>query len=91
MTALFCTFLVVNLVAFLQMAIDKRLAEKSKRRISEAQLIIPTLLGGIVGTLMGMLAFRHKTKKRSFQLKLLFALTLFAGTAGFIYSRGSIQ
>lgn len=70
---------IVNSVAFVQMAIDKRLAEKQRHRISEAQLIAPTLFGGFPGVLLGMLLFRHKTKKRSFQLKLLFALFLFLG------------
>ncbi len=68
-----------NLIAFIQMAVDKRLAVKQRRRISEAQLIAPTLFGGFPGILLGMLAFRHKTRKRSFQLKLLVALIIFAG------------
>ncbi len=68
-----------NSVAFVQMTIDKRLAEKQRHRFSEAQLIAPTLFGGFPGVLLGMLLFRHKTKKRSFQLKLLFALFLFLG------------
>lgn len=68
-----------NLIAFIQMAVDKRLAVKQRRRIPEAQLIAPTLFGGFPGILLGMLAFRHKTRKRSFQLKLLVALIIFAG------------
>lgn len=72
-------FLIANIIALFQMAADKRLAVKQKARISEAQLIAPALLGGFPGIVLGMLLFRHKTKKRSFQLKLLFALILFAG------------
>ncbi len=71
--------LAANLIAFLQMGIDKRQAKKSKRRISEAQLIGPTLLGGILGIFVGMLVFRHKTKKTSFHVKLVFAFILFCG------------
>jgi len=78
--------LAANLVAFLQMAIDKRLAAKQRRRIPEAQLIAPALLGGFPGILLGMLLYRHKTKKRGFQLKLLLALVAFAGTV-YIYSQ----
>ena len=70
-----------NLIAFLQMAIDKRQAEKGKRRISESQLILPTLFGGVLGVVAGMLAFRHKTKKKTFQLKLYFAVVVFIITA----------
>ena len=61
----------MNIFAFIQMAIDKRLAVKNQRRIPEAQLIAPALLGGCPGIVLGMICFRHKTKKRSFQLKLL--------------------
>ena len=67
-----------NLIAFLQMGIDKYLSRTKKRRISEAQLIAPTLFGGILGTLLGMFIFRHKTKKGSFQRKLSCAFLLFA-------------
>ena len=32
---------------------------------------------GIIGVIAGMLVFRHKTAKRSFQIKLAFAFALF--------------
>ncbi|MDZ8120135.1 DUF1294 domain-containing protein [Pontiella agarivorans] len=67
-----------NLGAFIQMAIDKRLAIKERRRIPEAQLIAPTFFGGFPGILLGMLVFHHKTQKRSFQLKLLIAVIIFS-------------
>ena len=70
--------LVANLIAYAQMAIDKQHAVKHRRRISETQLVLPVVIGGFLGALLGMLAFRHKTKKRSFHLKLLFALILFS-------------
>ncbi|MEE9367491.1 MAG: DUF1294 domain-containing protein [Pontiella sp.] len=73
--------IVANLIAFLQMAIDKRLAIKGKWRISEVQLILPTLFGGIIGVLLGMLAFRHKTKKTRFQIKLALAIAIFLAVA----------
>lgn len=76
-----------NLIAFVQMAIDKRLATKQKNRISEAQLIAPTLFGGIVGVLLGMMLFRHKTVKKSFQLKLFLAFLLFCAIAYFLITQ----
>lgn len=81
MSNLIYILLIANLIAFIQMAIDKRLAVKQKRRIPEAQLIAPTLFGGFPGVLLGMILFRHKTVKRSFQFKLLLALILFIGIA----------
>lgn len=76
-----------NLIGFLQMALDKQLARKRARRIPEAQLITPTLFGGLVGILIGMIAFRHKTIKRSFQLKLASATLLFGATLFLYLSR----
>lgn len=76
-----------SLIAFVQMGIDKRLAVKQKNRIPEAQLIAPTLFGGIVGVLLGMILFRHKTVKKSFQLKLLLVFILFCAIAYFLITR----
>jgi uncharacterized membrane protein YsdA (DUF1294 family) len=76
-----------NGIAFVQMAIDKRLAVKQKNRIPEAQLIAPTLFGGFPGVLLGMILFRHKTAKKSFQLKLALALILFCAMAYSLFTR----
>lgn len=77
MSTLILISVAVNLIAFVQMFVDKQLALKGRRRISETQLIAPVLLSGIIGVVVGMLIFRHKTAKVSFQLKLLLALVLF--------------
>ncbi len=58
--------IVINILAFLFMWIDKRKAEKGKWRISEAALLTLSLLGGGIGSLAGMYTFRHKTKKLRF-------------------------
>ena len=77
----------VNVIAFIQMALDKRRAVKQRTRISEAQLIAPTFFGGFIGILLGMLAFRHKTSKRSFQVKFVIAILIFLAAAGFVVQR----
>ena len=56
----------INLIAFLAMFIDKRKAKKGKRRIPEKTLFTLVALGGGVGGIAGMYAFRHKTKKARF-------------------------
>jgi len=48
------------------MFIDKRKAKKSKRRIPENTLFGMVFLGGGIGGIVGMYAFRHKTKKAKF-------------------------
>lgn len=62
--------LVINLIGFLAMAIDKYKAKKGYWRISEGSLFIITMLGGGIGTISGMYLFRHKTKKLKFTVGL---------------------
>jgi uncharacterized membrane protein YsdA (DUF1294 family) len=60
--------LLINLIGFFAMLIDKKKAQKGKWRIPEKTLLIITLLGGGVGTILGMYMFRHKTKKLKFTI-----------------------
>jgi uncharacterized membrane protein YsdA (DUF1294 family) len=69
MDILLLLFLMVNFIAFIIIGYDKRLAVKSKRRISEKGLLFWVLVGGTIGSLIGMLLFRHKISKRSYLLK----------------------
>lgn len=59
-------FLIINLIGFLAMYIDKQKAKKGKWRIPEKTLFIITGLGGGIGTITGMYTFRHKTQKIAF-------------------------
>lgn len=58
--------LVINLDGFALMGIDKSRARRGRRRIAEATLFIVAALGGSLGVLCGMYAFRHKTLHTSF-------------------------
>ena len=59
--------LVINLIAFSLMGIDKFLAIKHMYRISEFFLIGVALIGGVFGSILGMYYFRHKTKHFKFK------------------------
>ena len=52
------------------MFIDKQKAKKGKWRIPEKTIFIVTVLGGGLGTVSGMYAFRHKTQKVNFVIGL---------------------
>jgi len=65
--AFFIYLLVVNLLGFFMMGIDKKKAQKDKWRIPERSLFIITLLCGGIGTNLGMHIFHHKTKKWYFK------------------------
>ncbi len=54
--------LVLNLAGFLSMEFDKRKAIKHQRRIPEKVLFLFAILGGSIGSILGMQIFRHKTK-----------------------------
>ena len=56
----------LNLALLLAMGIDKRRAIRKQRRISENTLLTLALLGGSAGGILGMLLFRHKTRKPAF-------------------------
>lgn len=58
--------IIINIIAFLTMFIDKRKAKYGKWRIKEHTLFILALIGGSVGAIIGMYTFRHKTKKAMF-------------------------
>lgn len=57
---------IMNLFGFLIMLIDKKRAEYGKWRIPEKTLLLVSLFGGSIGTLVGMYVFHHKTKKARF-------------------------
>ena len=55
--------IIINIIGFLAMGIDKHKAKMGNRRIPENTLFLFTVLGGGIGTISGMYVFRHKTKK----------------------------
>lgn len=63
-------FIIINIIGFLIMFIDKQKAKKSVWRIPEKTIFIITALGGGIGTILGMYIFRHKTKKANFVIGL---------------------
>jgi len=61
-----------SLVSFLLYTFDKLQAIRTAKnisRVSEVKLLLSTLIGGTVGSIIAMLLFRHKIKKISFIIK----------------------
>ena len=52
----------MNAVGLAAMGLDKKKAIKNEWRIPEKTLFLVSIIGGSVGTLVGMYLFRHKTK-----------------------------
>ena len=60
--------LTINLIGILIMYVDKKKAMYGRWRIPEKTLIMVAILGGSIGTIIGMKLFRHKTQKIKFWL-----------------------
>ena len=58
--------LIINLIEFILMGIDKYLAIKKLYRIPEFTLLFMSAIGGSIGGILGMITFKHKTKKIKF-------------------------
>ena len=69
-------FIIINVIGFLAMAIDKWKAKNNAWRIPENTLFSITVLGGGIGTIAGMYVFRHKTKKPKFTIGMPVILVL---------------
>ena len=58
--------LIVNAIGFILMLVDKIKAKKHLWRIPEATLFLVAVIGGSIGSILGMYTFRHKTKHIKF-------------------------
>ena len=71
--------LIMNVIGFAIMGIDKKRAIRGAWRISEASLFLTAFLGGALGCTLGMRYFHHKTKHWYFKygMPAIFAVQLF--------------
>lgn len=67
-------FIIINVIEFILMGLDKFFSIKKIYRIPEIVLLVIPFLGGSIGGIIGMVLFRHKTKKIKF--KILFIMSL---------------
>jgi len=80
-----------NLIPFLLMAVDKYKAAHGKWRISEQVLLTAAFAMGGIGSFLGSVVFRHKTRKWKFRIllpvALLFNLSVIFLVWYYIFSR----
>jgi len=84
-TALLC--LGMSLVLFISMGLDKRFAKTEHRRVPEKRLFLLAVLLGAPGGLLGMYAFRHKTKHWYFVVGFWAMTVLQLGALGYLAYR----
>ncbi|WP_339147204.1 MULTISPECIES: DUF1294 domain-containing protein [unclassified Sutcliffiella] len=76
-------FIFINIVGFIIMKVDKQRAIDHRWRVPELHLWGIALLGGALGTWMGMRTYRHKTKRPLFRFGLPFVTFLYVGLLGY--------
>ena len=60
--------LLINLLLFILMGMDKRAAKRKKWRIPERRLLTLGIIGGGIGGILGMIVFHHKTHRIYFTI-----------------------
>lgn len=74
---------IINVIGFFAMFLDKQKAKHNKWRIPEKTLFLLALIGGSLGTTLGMNLFRHKTKHWYFKFGMPLILVIQLGL--FVY------
>ena len=67
---------IINLIGLFSMFLDKQKAKRGKWRIPEKTLFLLAVIGGSLGTTLGMHMFRHKTKHWYFKFGMPMILIL---------------
>ena len=74
---------IINVITFFIYGLDKYFAKKRLYRFPESALLSMAFVGGVFASIISMLIFHHKTKKRRFRvfipLILLLWITILLG------------
>lgn len=91
MTILGIYLIIINLIGFCIMGVDKRKAIRGAWRISEASLFFTALVGGALGCTLGMHFFRHKTRHWYFRFGLPAIFIVQVLLAAFLVNENLLQ
>lgn len=69
-------YMIVNILAFLFMGLDKYKAVHQHYRISEKTLLLSIWLGGMLGSGSAMFIFHHKIRKKIFMISVFTSFIL---------------
>ncbi len=79
---------IINLFGLFQMFSDKQKAINGEYRIPEKRLFLVAILGGSIGSILGMQLFRHKTQHATFVIGMPLILILQVALLIFLKTRG---
>ncbi len=75
----------LSLLLFALMGYDKHCAKADKRRLPEKRLLLLGVVGGMIGGLLGMKIFHHKTRKSYFSLIYILSIVLHISIIFIVY------
>jgi len=67
-------FIIIGLIGFTLMGLDKKRSQKGQWRVPEKRFWIIGLLGGGIGLYLGMQTYHHKTKHKTFTIGMPFVI-----------------
>ena len=76
---------VINAIGLILMGIDKRKARVGAFRVPELTLFTIAVIGGSLGSLIGMHVFRHKTRVLHFKIGMPLILFLHVALALYLF------
>lgn len=80
-------YLLINLISYILMGVDKKRAKHGEWRIKESSLWFIAFIGGALGSYIGMKTFRHKTKHSSFKFGLPLLVLLHIGLFVYLFNQ----
>lgn len=80
-------YLIINVVMYVAMCIDKKHAIKDKRRVPEKNLYLLAVLGGGAGGLIAMVVKHHKNRHLDFVLVYTITAILHCLVVFFLFSK----
>ena len=88
MDNIYLYLLAINVIGFLSMGIDKFKAKNKLWRTKEKTLFVIAMMGGSIGSIIGMYTFRHKTKHNTFVYGMPIILGIQIGIVVYLALRG---
>jgi len=76
--------ILINIIGFFMMGYDKMQAKKKGWRVKEKTLLFLAISGGVLGCLLGMYIFKHKTRNILFRIGLPIILIIYTFYLRFI-------
>ncbi|MGN7388283.1 DUF1294 domain-containing protein [Sporosarcina sp. SAFN-015] len=80
MNSMMITWIIfISIWSFIMMGYDKKQSKKRARRVPEKTLWLFAIVGGGIGSYLGMMVFSHKTRHTEFRIGFLLLALIYIG------------